>query len=123
VPSDHALARDEVYGPITVLSQAADLDDAIAQANATEFGLQSAIFTRDLDQAHRAIRELEAGAVMINESTDYRLDAMPFGGVKMSGLGREGVGHAVLAMTEPKVACFTHGFRQQCIAPPSSGRH
>ncbi|PPD14384.1 MAG: aldehyde dehydrogenase [Methylobacterium sp.] len=108
VPSDHALARDEVYGPVTVLSEAVDLDDAIQQANATPFGLQAGVFTRDLDRAHRAVRDIEAGAVMINESSDYRMDAMPFEGVKLSGLGREGVDATIHAMTEPKVACFTH---------------
>jgi glyceraldehyde-3-phosphate dehydrogenase (NADP+) len=109
VPHDHELAQREVYGPVTVLSEAADLDEAVAQANSTNLGLQAAVFTRDLDRAHHVIHGIDAGAVMVNESSDYRMDAMPFGGVKMSGLGREGVGAAVEAMTEPKVACFTHG--------------
>ncbi|HEV2603352.1 MAG TPA: aldehyde dehydrogenase family protein [Microvirga sp.] len=108
VPDDHPIARDEVYGPVTVLREVGCLDDAINVANATSFGLQAAIFTRDLEHAHRAVRELEVGAVMVNESSDYRMDGMPFGGVKASGLGREGVQASILAMTEPKVACFTY---------------
>ena len=100
------LHRDEVFGPVTVLSVAEDLDDANARANAAPFGLQGAIFTRDLAKARTAIDRRDVGAVMINDSTDYRLDAMPFGGTKQSGLGREGVACAVASMSEPKVACF-----------------
>ena len=107
VPGDHPLSRDEVFGPVTVLSKASGFDDAIAQANATEFGLQAAIFTRDLHHAHEAVRRLHVGTVLINDSSDFRIDAMPFGGVKRLGLGREGVRSAILAMTEAKVACFT----------------
>jgi glyceraldehyde-3-phosphate dehydrogenase (NADP+) len=106
VPQGHPLLQDEIYGPVTALIAADDLDDALRIANDTAFGLQAGIFTRDLDAAHRAIQDLDVGAVMINDSSDYRLDAMPFGGVKLSGLGREGVRSSILAMTEPKVACF-----------------
>ncbi|MEM8789249.1 MAG: aldehyde dehydrogenase family protein [Pseudomonadota bacterium] len=106
VPDDDPLHRDEVFGPVTILIAAEDLDDAIARANAAPFGLQGAIFTNDLAQARRAIDGLDVGAVMVNDSTDYRLDAMPFGGTKHSGLGREGIASAVATMSEPKVACF-----------------
>ncbi|MEM1288613.1 MAG: aldehyde dehydrogenase family protein [Pseudomonadota bacterium] len=100
------ILTDEVFGPITALVAAEDIDDAIQQANATPFGLQGAIFTQRLDDAQKAVKALDVGAVMVNDSTDYRLDAMPFGGTGLSGLGREGVTSAVQAMTEPKVACF-----------------
>lgn len=106
LPADCALAREEVYGPVTILYPVKDLDDAIAQANDADFGLQAAIFTRDLATAHAAIRRLEYGGVIVNDSTDYRIDAMPFGGPKGSGLGREGVRFAIQEMTEPKVVCF-----------------
>ena len=99
--------RDEIYGPVTLLSPYRELDEAIAAANSTEYGLQSAIFTRDLATAFAAAARLETGGVMINESTDFRIDAMPFGGLGASGLGREGVAHAVQAMTDPKVVAFT----------------
>jgi len=106
LPASCSLAREEIYGPVTVLYRFSSLDDAIAQANNVDYGLQAAIFTRDLEIAHRAIAGLDVGGVMVNDSTDYRIDAMPFGGVKGSGLGREGVRSAVLEMTEPKVVCF-----------------
>ena len=70
------------------------------------YGIHAAIFTRDLDVAYHAYDALHYGGVMINDSTDYRLDAMPFGGVKDSGMGREGVRFSVREMTEPKVACW-----------------
>jgi len=121
VPKDHPLMKDEVFGPVTVLVTADGFEDAIEWANATDFGLQAAVFTRDLCLAHEAVRKLEAGAVMVNDSTDFRIDAMPFGGVKLSGLGREGARSAMLAMTEPKVACFSLGCRLHIRTSPSDG--
>ncbi|MGD8816487.1 MAG: aldehyde dehydrogenase family protein [Acidobacteriota bacterium] len=107
VPDDCVLAREEVYGPVTLLYRFADLDEAVRRANEVDYGLHAAIFTRDIDSALRAAEQLECGGVMINESTDYRMDAMPFGGVKGSGLGREGIEFAIREMTEPKTVCFT----------------
>jgi glyceraldehyde-3-phosphate dehydrogenase (NADP+) len=106
VPTDSRLARDEVYGPVTILQRVHDLDEAVAVANDVDYGLQAAVFTRDLDTAHRAVSALHYGGVMVNDSTDYRIDAMPFGGVKGSGLGREGVEFAIHEMTELKLASF-----------------
>ena len=106
VPSSTTLYREEIYGPVTMLERITTLDQAIEKANGVDFGLQAAIFTRDLQSAFHAIRHLECGAVMVNGSTDYRDDSMPFGGVKGSGIGREGVPFAILEMSEPKVACF-----------------
>ncbi len=108
VPGSCRLARDEVYGPVTVLSRFRDLDDAVTTANAVDYGLQAAIFTRDLDVAHRASHALRYGSVVVNDSTDFRIDAMPFGGVKGSGLGREGVRYAIQEMTEMKLVSFLH---------------
>jgi len=109
VPDTSRLAREEVYGPVTILRRVRDLDEAVAIANDVDYGLQAAIFTRDLDTAHRAVSALHYGGVMVNDSTDYRIDAMPFGGVKGSGLGREGVSFAVQEMTELKLASFRLG--------------
>lgn len=106
VPDDCALAREEVYGPVTILSPFGTLDEAIDGANAVDYGLQAAIFTRDLGAAFAAVDGLRCGGVMVNDSTDYRIDAMPFGGVKGSGLGREGVRFALQEMTETKVVCL-----------------
>jgi glyceraldehyde-3-phosphate dehydrogenase (NADP+) len=106
VPSSTSLYREEIYGPVTILERFTGLDEAIAAANGVAFGLHAAIFTRDLFSAFSAVRRLECGSVMVNGSTDYRDDSMPFGGVKGSGIGREGVPFAVLEMSEPKVVCF-----------------
>lgn len=108
VPHTHPLAREEVFGPVSVLSPFGTLDEAIAIANTAELGLQAAIFTSHLTNAHVAIRDLRAGAVIVNDSTDYRIDAMPFGGIRGSGVGREGVRHAVHEMSELKLICFHH---------------
>ena len=83
-----------------------DLEEGIDRANGVEFGLQAAVFTTDLASAFHAVERLEAGAVIVNDSTDYRMDAMPFGGIKQSGLGREGIRFALQEMTEPKTVCF-----------------
>ena len=106
LPDSCALAREEVYGPVTIIYKFLSLDGAIARANCVDYGLQAGIFTNNLNVAFRAISELQVGGVMVNESTDYRIDAMPFGGKKGSGLGREGVHFAVEEMTEPKVVCL-----------------
>jgi glyceraldehyde-3-phosphate dehydrogenase (NADP+) len=106
LPDECELAAEEVYGPVTVLYGFDSLDEAIRRSNQVDYGLHAAIFTRDVDSALRAAEELECGGVMINESTDYRMDAMPFGGVKGSGLGREGIKFAIREMTEPKTVCF-----------------
>lgn len=106
VPPTARLHRDEAFGPTVNLYPVDDLDAAVAAANAVSFGLHAAILTRDSDLAFEAAAGLECGAVMIDDSTDYRLDAMPFGGVKDSGLGREGVPFAIAEMTEPKVVCW-----------------
>ena len=96
----------EVFAPVVNLYRVKDLDEAIQKANAVPYGLHAGIFTRDINSAFKAIQELEVGGVMVNDSTDYRTDMMPFGGVKYSGLGREGIKFALQEMTEPKVVCF-----------------
>ncbi len=106
VPEQATLHRQEVFGPTVNLYPVSDLDQAIAKANELTFGLHAAIFTSDVGVAFKAAYELDCGGVMINDSTDYRLDSMPFGGVKYSGLGREGIKFSLQEMTEPKVVCF-----------------
>lgn len=109
VPENCALAAEEIFGPVVLLYRVADLNEAINRTNSVDYGLQAGIFTKNLDHAHRAIEELEVGGVMINDSSDFRIDAMPFGGVKQSGLGREGVKFAIQEMTDTKVVCFKLG--------------
>lgn len=106
MPNTSKLNCEEVFGPVVNLYKISTLDEAIALANHVKYGLHGAIFTRSLSNAFKAIKELEVGGVMVNDSTDYRIDMMPFGGVKWSGLGREGVKFALLEMTEPKVVCL-----------------
>jgi glyceraldehyde-3-phosphate dehydrogenase (NADP+) len=106
LPETCALAQEEIYGPVVILYRFHTLDQAIQRANDVDYGLQAGIFTKDIRTAFRAAAELQCGGVMINDSTDYRIDAMPFGGVKGSGLGREGIRFALQEMTEPKVVCF-----------------
>ena len=101
------VACQEVFGPVVALWPFDKLEEAVQLANSVDYGLHAAIFTKSLAAAHFAIKHLECGGVIVNDSTDYRLDQMPFGGIKNSGLGREGVAFALLEMTEPKVVCFT----------------
>jgi len=106
VPKDITIHCEEVFGPTVNLYPIDDLDEAIQEANSLPYGLLAAIFTSSVDVAFKASYELDCGGVMINDSTDYRLDSMPFGGVKYSGLGREGLKFSLQEMTEPKVVCF-----------------
>lgn len=100
------IAKEEIFGPVVLLYPVTSLEEAIARANDVNYGLQAGIFTKNMEAAFKAIHELEVGGVMVNESSDYRIDAMPFGGVKGSGLGREGVKYTIQEMTEPRVVQF-----------------
>lgn len=106
VPEGVKVDCDEVFGPVVNLYRISSLDEAIEKANSVDFGLMSAIFTNDVNMAMKAAYALDYGGVIINDSTDYRVDLMPFGGTKMSGLGREGLKYALQEMTEPKMICF-----------------
>ena len=103
------LWTQEAFAPIALLQPFGSLGEAIALANDPESMLHAGIFTRNLDQALEAAERIEAGAVMINDSSDYRLDAMPFGGFKYGSMGREGVRFAYEEMTQPKVICINKG--------------
>lgn len=106
VPPEATIHYEEVFGPTVNLYPVDDLDEAIKEANSLPYGLLAAVFTSNVDIAFKASYNLDCGGVMINDSTDYRLDSMPFGGVKYSGLGREGIKFSLQEMTEPKVVCF-----------------
>ena len=95
-----------VFSPVVVLQRIETLDEALSLANSPEYSLHAGIFTNDLHAALKAADELEVGGVMINDSSDYRFDAMPFGGFKYGSLGREGVRFAYEEMTQPKVVCI-----------------
>lgn len=97
------VCRDEIFGPVTVVERFETFDEALAACNASRFGLQAGVFTRELGRALRAYRELDYGGVMINDVPTFRVDNFPYGGTKDSGVGREGVRYAMEEMTEPKV--------------------
>jgi acyl-CoA reductase-like NAD-dependent aldehyde dehydrogenase len=91
---------EEVFGPVVTVNLVESLDEAIELANGTRYGLQAGIFTRGLEAALRAARELEFGGITVNEAPTFRADQMPYGGVKDSGNTREGPAYAVRELTE-----------------------
>lgn len=97
---------DEVFAPIVMLQPFDTEEEALDLANKVEYSLHAAVFTSDLNRALRVSGELEAGGVIINDSSDYRVDSMPFGGSKYGSMGREGVRFAFEEMTQPKVICI-----------------
>ena len=109
VPSDCRVIREEVFGPVVSLIPFIEIADAIYQANNTAYGLQAGVFTQSVDTAMAVADRLHVGAVVINETSDVRIDSMPFGGFKKSGVGREGVRYAVHEMTEPKSTIINLG--------------
>jgi acyl-CoA reductase-like NAD-dependent aldehyde dehydrogenase len=92
--------REEAFGPLAILSKFTDWDDALAEANDSKFGLQAGLFTRDLHKVLAAWDDLDVGGIVVNDVSSYRVDNMPYGGVKDSGLGREGIRFAMEDMTE-----------------------
>jgi acyl-CoA reductase-like NAD-dependent aldehyde dehydrogenase len=102
-PADSDLLCREAFAPVAALVRYSGLEQAINVANSTEYGLQAGIFTSDIDVAMAAAERLEVGGVIVNDASNYRVDSMPYGGVKNSGVGREGVRYAVEEMTEPRL--------------------
>ena len=100
---DLKVCREEVFGPVCVVNAYESLDEAIALANGTRYGLQAGIFTADIRAALTAARNLEFGGVTVNEAPTFRSDQMPYGGVKDSGNTREGPAYSVHELTEPRV--------------------
>lgn len=103
------LWREEIFAPVVILERFETLADAIRMANEPDYSLHAGIFTNNLADALEAAAGIEAGGVMINDSSDYRFDAMPFGGFKHGSMGREGVRFAYEDMTQPKVICINRG--------------
>ncbi|HEX8264797.1 MAG TPA: aldehyde dehydrogenase family protein [Pyrinomonadaceae bacterium] len=97
------VVAEEVFAPIAVVEKFSDFQEAIGAANQTKYGLQAGVFTKDLQRARRAGEKLEFGGVVINDVPAFRVDNMPYGGVKASGFGREGVRYAMEEMTETKI--------------------
>jgi acyl-CoA reductase-like NAD-dependent aldehyde dehydrogenase len=103
VPGDEEIVCREAFGPVAVLSRFRDFDAALAEVNDSIYGLQAGIFTRDLYRAQQAWDELEVGGVIIGDVPSWRVDNMPYGGVKESGLGREGIRNSIEHLTEPRL--------------------
>lgn len=100
VTADMDVNCQEAFGPVAILSKFSDFDAALKEVNNSDFGLQAGIFTRDIYKAQKAWDELEVGGVVIGDVPSWRVDHMPYGGVKDSGIGREGVRYAIEDMTE-----------------------
>jgi acyl-CoA reductase-like NAD-dependent aldehyde dehydrogenase len=108
-PSGSKLMTEEIFAPVVALTPVAGVDEAIAMVNAGPYGLQAGVFTRDLDVAFDAAKRLVVGGVMINDTSSYHADAMPYGGVKDSGYGLEGPRYAVQEMTDPRIIVLNLG--------------
>jgi acyl-CoA reductase-like NAD-dependent aldehyde dehydrogenase len=103
VQPEMRVCSEEVFAPVAALQTFGDFEEALASANATRYGLQAGVFTRETARALRAFRALEFGGVIVNDSPAFRVDNMPYGGVKLSGAGREGIRYAMEEMTEPRL--------------------
>ncbi|KJV29058.1 aldehyde dehydrogenase [Aquitalea magnusonii] len=106
VPETARIWREEVFAPVVSITPFDSLEQALQLANDSESSLQAGIFTNHLDTALGMAERLQAGGVMINDSSDFRFDGMPFGGAKYGSLGREGVRFSMIEMSQPKVVCF-----------------
>ena len=107
VPADATISCEEVFGPVLTLQRVDGEAEAFAAVNDSKYGLQAGVFTHDLQTAFRAHRALEVGGVIIGDVPSYRADQMPYGGVKQSGVGREGVRFAMDDYTYERVMVLT----------------
>jgi acyl-CoA reductase-like NAD-dependent aldehyde dehydrogenase len=109
VKPEMKVVAQEAFAPVASVIRADDFEQALEQANATEYGLQAAVFTRDVDRLFRAVRKLNFGGVIVNDTPAYRADHMPYGGVRGSGIGREGVRYAIEEMTNIQMVVIRTG--------------
>jgi lactaldehyde dehydrogenase len=103
VQPDMQLVREETFGPVSPIIRVKTEKEAYQMANYTKYGLQAGVFTQDINRAKRAVQNIEAGSILVNKQPTFRTDNMPFGGFKMSGVGKEGVKYAVEDMTRTKM--------------------
>ena len=103
VPEEARIWKDEAFAPVMAVRTYGTFDEAIDAVNRSRYGLQAGVYTDDLDDALRAAHEIRCGGVMINDVPTFRVDLMPYGGEKESGLGREGPRFAIEEMTEIRV--------------------
>lgn len=119
--ADMRVMSHEIFGPVVVLRPFEALDEAIAEANDTPYGLAAGVFTANLDRALRAAEGLRVGTVHINETSSSRVDLMPFAGVKASGSGVEGPSYAIKEMTEERLITVGPGAAASCREPGTTG--
>jgi len=100
------ISRDELFGPAVALTPVSGIDEAIRLANDSDYGLGAGLFTSNLEHALRFAREVDSGSIQINSSPLWRADLMPYGGLKGSGIGKEGPRYTVEEMTELKTVVF-----------------
>jgi acyl-CoA reductase-like NAD-dependent aldehyde dehydrogenase len=108
VPTDAKVSCQEVFAPVVVLDTYTTFEEALNKVNDSIFGLQTGVFTRDIEKAFKAFNTIDAGGIIINDIPTYRVDHMPYGGVKDSGFGREGVKYAMEEMSERKIMVVNH---------------
>lgn len=102
------ICKEELFGPVVVITPYLNYKDVVARVSNSEYGLQIGLFTHDLRKIQYAINTIEAGGININDVSTFRIDHMPYGGVKSSGIGREGVRYAIEEMTEMKLVTYNH---------------
>lgn len=100
------IVNEEVFGPILPIQVVSNDDEAIKLVNSSKYGLNASIFSKDFSRAYQMSRKLKVGTVIINDTTRLRWDSLPFGGPKMSGIGRESIENTMIEMTEPKVIAY-----------------
>ncbi len=110
VPTNADIYSKEVFGPVATMESFTDFNDAVAKVNNSVYGLQAGYFTKDIGNARYAVSETRTGGVIIGDIPSMRVDNMPYGGIKGSGFGREGIKWAIDEMTEPKLAVFNNNY-------------
>ncbi len=108
VSSNSRVSCEEIFAPVVIVNTVSTIDEAIEAINDSHYGLQAGIFTPTIETAFRASKKLQVGGVMINDVPTYRVDHMPYGGVKESGTGREGIKYAIEEMTEMKLVIWNN---------------
>ena len=106
VPTDARIWKEEAFGPVVCVNPYRDFAEAVEAVNQSRYGLQAGVFTNSVEEAFCAIEQIDVGGVIVNDVPTYRVDHMPYGGVKDSGMGREGLKYAIAEMTEEKLVCF-----------------
>ncbi len=105
---DMKVCRQEVFGPVVIVEPYQTFEDAIARVNDSDYGLQAGVFTSSIDRAMLAHREIRVGGLILNDTSAFRADQMPYGGAKDSGYGREGLRYAMEEMTEPRIMVLSN---------------